>query len=152
LYFYSKNSTFFQITLVIYVLLESPQLHHGIFTINDIDRLHTLYAQLRRITLASPVLPRLLARGESRLIRRLGLFLTNKRDLRVRCPSQLLPRIVTGSSSFYPLSRIPHCCFLTQEIRVFFSPDAVDHSLKPTRTPAWCAITTPTTCSYKLIS
>ncbi len=86
------------------------------FTSDLSDRLRSLYAQLIRTTLATSVLPRLLARSWPLLIPEVpstpghflpGLFFPQKRSLR---PEGLHPPRGMAGSGFRPLSNIPYCC------------------------------------------
>ena len=91
--------------------------------------LQTLYAQSFRITLASSVLPRLLARSQPMLILQIpSFFFSEKR--RLQPVGLLLPHGI-APSGFRPLRKIPHCC-LPQKSGPCLSPSVADHPLIPT--------------------
>ena len=80
----------------------------GDFTPNLRCRLHALYAQYMRITLASYVLPRLLARSYPRLIPGvLSSLIPQKRGLR---PEGCRPPRGVAASRLPALCKIPYCC------------------------------------------
>ena len=79
-----------------------------LFTFGLIYRLHALYAQLFRTTLATYVLPRLLARSLPWLPSRLPSgFVTEDRALR---SENLLHSRGVAPSGLRPLRNIPYCC------------------------------------------
>ena len=93
--------------------------------------LRPLYAQSFRITLAPPVLPRLLARNEP------GLFVRN-----MSCSSACTNRFTTenglrpsremAGSGLRPLSKILHCC-LMNKFGPCLSPNVADRPLRPAK-------------------
>ena len=86
----------------------SPRVEPGDFTPCLRPRLHALYAQLFRLTLAPSVLPRLLARSLPVLL--LGVaskFLPPESALQ---PEGLLHTRGMAASGFPPLCNIPYCC------------------------------------------
>eukprot|EP00824_Muranothrix_gubernata_P007011 TRINITY_DN18_c0_g1_i23.p1 TRINITY_DN18_c0_g1~~TRINITY_DN18_c0_g1_i23.p1 ORF type:complete len:285 (+),score=-53.29 TRINITY_DN18_c0_g1_i23:757-1611(+) len=106
------------------------------FTTDLIVRLRTLQTQQIRITLASSVLPRLLARSQPVLLLSLtsndavinyNTFLTTESTLQ---PEGLLHTRGMAASGLRPLCNIPHCC-LPQESGPCLSSSVTDHPLKP---------------------
>ncbi len=78
------------------------------FTVDERHRLHALYAQSNRVTLALHVLSPLLARSWLGLIRPVPSFLVPvKRGLQ---SEDLHPPRGVAGSGFRLLPRIPHCC------------------------------------------
>ena len=78
------------------------------FTYNLIGRLHSLYAQSFRTTLAPYVLPRLLARSLPGLSYEVpSFFVPRDRSLQ---SENLHPSRGVAGSEFPPLPNIPHCC------------------------------------------
>ncbi len=78
------------------------------FTHNLICRLHSLYAQSFRTTLAPYVLPRLLARSLPGLSYEVpSFFIPRDRSLQ---SENLHPSRGVAGSEFPPLPNIPHCC------------------------------------------
>ena len=86
----------------------SSQVEPGDFTSYLSDRLHALYAQLFRLTLAPSVLPRLLARSQPVLLLRVSSFLLPAES--ALQPEGLLHTRGMAASGFPPLCNIPYCC------------------------------------------
>jgi hypothetical protein len=88
----------------------SPRVRPVAFTLDGYHRLHALYAQLNRVTLALHVLPPLLARSS------LGLFYRVPSDVfpgkRGLQSEDLHPPRGVAGSGFRLLPTIPHCCLL----------------------------------------
>ena len=108
----------------------SSQVEPGPFTSYFLDRLHALYAQLFRLTLAPSVLPRLLARSQPVLLLRVTSFLLPSES--ALQPEGLLHTRGMAASGFPPLCNIPYCC-LPQESGPCLSPNVADHPLRPAR-------------------